>query len=176
MKKQEVLAKILDAAIIASMVVALAIMVAMPFLRSFYEEVVTLFDAYPMVDGRFLSYFACLKMPSFLLVTCAIYFTGILYLIIAAEARRLTRSILRKTPFAMRNVMALRRIAVLAFAECVIFSGLTLMLLLLHFSVFALMITFIIAIASVFVSIIGAVLSQLLRSAIAIKNENDLTI
>jgi hypothetical protein len=94
--------------------------------------------------------------------------TGLLYLGIVYELRKMLKRLMQREPFRMENVVSLKRIAVLAF----VISGIYAVKIVLYIS----FLTIIVAMVALLVGLFALILAEVFRQAIEVKEENELTI
>lgn len=103
---------------------------------------------------------------TFLLVF--LYLTGFLCLLLVYEVKKILGRLYRKNPFVMENVKSFKRIAYYSF----LISSLYIVKIVLFITVLTVIVAFLFILAGLF----SLVLSQVFAQAVAVKEENDLTI
>jgi hypothetical protein len=115
------------------------------------------FDAYAWTTGE--NYW-------FLLVF--LWVTGLLYLAIVYELRKMLKRLDEKEPFCRKNVKSLKKIAMLA----LVIAAIYIVKIVFYIS----FLTIIVALVALLVGLFALILAEVFRQAIEVKEENDLTI
>jgi hypothetical protein len=104
-----------------------------------------------------------------LLVKIFLYLSAVPFTVLLIMVKKLVNNILRKDPFSQSSITALNIISICAFSDFILYAFGTAFLL-------KDLISLVFTIAAFMIGITSLILSQLVKSAIAIKQENDLTI
>jgi len=97
-----------------------------------------------------------------------LWVTGLLYLGIVYELRKMFQYLNQREPFRRENVASLRRIAMLA----LVISGMYIVKIAFYIS----FLTIVVAMGALLVGLLALILAEIFRQAIEVKEENDLTI
>ena len=97
-----------------------------------------------------------------------IYSLGIVMLLIVTQLIRICNNVIKNTPFIISTSASLKNIAVLSFVMVVI--------LICKFIVFPALPGLLIAITFIIIGMLSSVISQLFKTAVQYKEENDLTV
>jgi hypothetical protein len=131
--------------------------------------------SFPFIFDKYLGYLgryqvlATYQIPNILWLKILFYLTAIPFTVLLVMTKKLINSIFRKEPFTQRNIFALNIISICAFIDFLLYSTGTILIL-------KNILSLVLAIATFMIGLISLVLSQLVRSAMEIKQENDLTI
>jgi hypothetical protein len=126
-------------------------LVALPFI----------IDKYTEITGKIISNPIWVKI--------FLYFTAIPFTALLIMVKKLVNNIFRKDPFCQSSITALNVISICAFLDFILYAFGTAFLL-------KDLISLVFTIAAFMIGLTSLILSQLVKSAIAIKQENDLTI
>ena len=118
-------------------------------------------DKYAELSGKIIN--------NFLWVKIFLYFTAVPFTVLLIMVKKLVNNILRKDPFCQNSITALNIISICAFTDFILYAFGTAFLL-------KDLISLVFTIAAFMIGLTSLILSQLVKTAIAIKQENDLTI
>lgn len=97
-----------------------------------------------------------------------LWVTGLLYLGIVYELRKMLKLLIQRDPFNRKNVASLKRTAVLALVISVIYA--------VKIVFYISFLTIIVAMVALLVGLFALILAEVFRQAIEVKEENELTI
>jgi len=118
-------------------------------------------DKYTEITGKIISNPVWVKI--------FLYLTAIPFAALLIMVKKLVNNIFRKDPFCQSSITALNVISICAFLDFILYAFGTAFLL-------KDLMSLVFTIAAFMIGITSLILSQLVKSAIAIKQENDLTI
>jgi len=123
---------------------------------------------FPILINKYLE-FSGLKFRNFQMVTIFLYITAIPFTILLLMVKKLCKNLLQKDPFCKSSIKALNIISICGFIEFFLYAISTLVILKNLLSLTMMVAAFMIGLTSL-------VLSQLVKAAMDIKQENDLII
>lgn len=145
------LVKVMNSLMTIFLVIMILVVISLPFLV----------DQYGKLWG--------IETTNTLVLKVFLYLTAIPFIVLLVKAKKLCHNILRADPFCQSSVEALNLISISAFIDFLLYAIGTIV-------VFKNLLAFTIMIAAFMVGLVSLILEQLVKNAIEIKQENDLTI
>jgi membrane protease YdiL (CAAX protease family) len=97
-----------------------------------------------------------------------LYVTGILSLLLVYEGKKILGRLYRRNPFVVENVISFKRVAYYSFLIAIAFA--------IKIAFFITILTVVVAFVFFLAGLFSLILSQVFAQAVAVKEENDLTI
>ncbi|ODA38908.1 hypothetical protein DSBG_4307 [Desulfosporosinus sp. BG] len=122
----------------------------------------------PILVKRYLEYAGNHTLNA-LWITFFLYLTAIPFVVLLLMAKKLCNNVLRQEPFSHSSVTLLNIISICAFADFFLYAIGT-------FAVLKNLLSLTVMVAAFMVGLVGQILIQLVKHAMELKQENDLTI